>query len=101
MAEGLLHEALPDWTWQTPRGGPSLWVRLPRPGANAFAQLATRHGVQVLPESALEARPGADQHLRVVFAREPGHVEAAVARLAEAWAAFRRSPVDELELARV
>ena len=83
---------LPDWTWRTPRGGPSLWVRLPRPGANAFAQLAARHGVLVLPESALESRPGADQHLRIVFAREPETVEPAVDAAGRAWAAFRRSP---------
>lgn len=101
VAEGLLHEALPDWTWQTPRGGPSLWVRLPRPGANAFAQLATRHGVQVLPESALEARPGADQHLRVIFARDRDTMEAGVARLAEAWSAFRQADAEHYELARV
>jgi DNA-binding transcriptional MocR family regulator len=101
VAEEAFAERLPDWTWRTPDGGPSLWVRLPRPGANAFAQLAARHGVLVLPESALESRPGPDQHLRIVYARDPEHVELAVERLARAWAAFRRSPVDELELARV
>jgi aspartate/methionine/tyrosine aminotransferase len=57
--------------------------------------------VLVLPESALEARPGADLHLRMVFARSPEIVETAVERLAGAWAAFRRSPVEELALARV
>ncbi len=76
-------------------------MRLPRPGANAFAQLATRHGVLVLPESALEARPGADQHLRVIYARDRETIEAGVARLAEAWAAFRPPPAEQFELARV
>jgi DNA-binding transcriptional MocR family regulator len=101
FAEQAFAERLPDWSWRTPDGGPSLWVRLPRPGADAFAQLAARHGVLVLPESALEARPGPDLHLRVVYAREPELVELAVDRLAQAWAAFRRTPVHALELARV
>jgi DNA-binding transcriptional MocR family regulator len=100
-AEELLHARLPEWEWQRPRGGPSLWIRLPRPGANAFTQLAARHGVTVLPESALESRPGQDQHLRVVYARDPAVMEQGVERLASAWAAFRRAPAEAFPLARV
>ena len=38
---------LPDWTWTEPSGGLSVWVRLPRPVAEPFAQAALRDGVAV------------------------------------------------------
>jgi DNA-binding transcriptional MocR family regulator len=101
IAEDRIADLLPEWEWQTPRGGAVLWVRLPRPGANAFAQLAARHGVLVLPESALESRPGSDQHLRIVFARERELLEEGIGRLAAAWTAFRGAPGGAFPLARV
>jgi DNA-binding transcriptional MocR family regulator len=101
IAEERISELLPEWEWQTPRGGAVLWVRLPRPGADAFAQLAARHGVLVLPESALESRPGSDQHLRIVFARERELLEEGIDRLASAWTAFRGAPGGAFPLARV
>jgi DNA-binding transcriptional MocR family regulator len=101
VAEDALAERLPEWQWQRPKGGAVLWVRLPRPGASAFAQLAARHGVLVLPESALESRPGADQHLRIVFAREEQLLVEGIERLAAAWTAFRGAPAGDFPLARV
>ena len=45
----LLARHLPEWTWEAPAGGLSLWVKLPRGDAGAFAQVALRHGVAVVP----------------------------------------------------
>ena len=45
----LLARSLPSWTWEAPAGGLSLWVKLPQGDANAFAQVALRHGVAVVP----------------------------------------------------
>ncbi|MFK4084038.1 PLP-dependent aminotransferase family protein [Kribbella sp. NPDC020789] len=57
----LLEQHLPDWTWQEPRAGASLWVRLP-PGT--WSQLAQRVGVTLLPGSVFG---GSDDHTRIPF----------------------------------
>ena len=40
---------LPEWTWTEPKGGLSLWVRLPGTDAVAFSRLAATLGVVVRP----------------------------------------------------
>jgi DNA-binding transcriptional MocR family regulator len=85
----LLHEWLPTWTWDAPRGGLCLWVRLPV-GSNAteFAQVALRHGVSIVPGNVASPDGGFADHLRLPFGQEPAVLEEGIRRLAEAWSAY-------------
>ena len=91
----LLADALPDWHWQRPHGGPSLWVRLPSGTAAAYAQVALRYGVEVIPGEVMS--PGADHrdYLRFPFTAEPPVLEETVRRLAAAWRDY--SPRDDVQ----
>ncbi len=89
----LLAEALPTWQWQRPRGGPSLWVRLPSGTAAAFAQVALRYGVEVIPGEVMSPSADHRDHLRFPFTAEPPVLEETVRRLAAAWRDY--SPRDE------
>jgi DNA-binding transcriptional MocR family regulator len=91
---GLLAEHLPAWRWQLPRGGASLWVRLPAGTAMTFAQVALRHGVEIVPGEAMSATPDHRDHMRFPFAAPPPVLEETVRRLSAAWAAY--TPRDEV-----
>jgi DNA-binding transcriptional MocR family regulator len=81
-------ELLPDWRFERPAGGASLWVRLPRPGATAFAQAAGRAGVALLPGPTFSCADGLDDHLRISFAPPLPEVLCGLGRVAAAWQAF-------------
>jgi DNA-binding transcriptional MocR family regulator len=83
--EGLLIEALPSWRWQTPAGGSALWVALPGVNAQVFAQVALRHGVEVVPGSATDPSGAHDNHIRIPFTLPEAEVTELVARLSSAW----------------
>lgn len=81
-----LRRRLPDWTWPEPAGGLSIWVRLPGgAGAEAFAQVALRHGVAVATAPALSPGDAHRDRLRLSFSSPPEVLEEGVARLAAAW----------------
>ncbi|HET6951037.1 MAG TPA: PLP-dependent aminotransferase family protein, partial [Acidimicrobiales bacterium] len=82
----LLAAALPGWHARPPDGGLSLWVRLPSGTADAFAPVALRHGVRVLPGSAASPDEAHLDHLRLTVALAPERLRRAVDRLAAAWA---------------
>jgi DNA-binding transcriptional MocR family regulator len=81
-------ERFPDWCFARPAGGASLWVRLPRPGATAFAQAAGRVGVALLPGPTFSCADGLDDHLRISFAPPLPEVLDGLDRLAAAWRSF-------------
>jgi DNA-binding transcriptional MocR family regulator len=83
--ESLLRERLPSWRWRRPDGGTALWVELPLANATAYAQLALRHGVEVLPGPALDPGGRDNTHLRVPFTPSPEVATEFVDRLALAW----------------
>lgn len=85
---GLLGEHLPDWTWQEPLGGPSLWVGLPGADTTHFAQVALRFGVAILPGSVFSAGGLGADHTRLPFTVPPGVIAAGVYRLARAWSSY-------------
>lgn len=85
MLSELLGEALPDWQWRRPRGGPSLWVKLPWGSASAFAQVALRYGVEVIPGEVMSPSEDHRDCLRLPFTAEPPVLEEIVRRLAAAW----------------
>ena len=82
---GALSEHLPEWTWDRPRGGCTLWVRLPSGDARAFGQVAQRCGVNVVPGQVLSAEGGHGDRLRIPFVHEPPVIAEAVRRMATAW----------------
>ncbi|GAA0586437.1 aminotransferase class I/II-fold pyridoxal phosphate-dependent enzyme [Kribbella sandramycini] len=86
----LLTERLPDWEWQEPVGGSALWIRLPDVDARVFAQVALRHGVEVVAGRAMDPTGEHDDHLRVPFAYPEPVLADAVGRLAAAWRELRR-----------
>ncbi|MCI2418578.1 PLP-dependent aminotransferase family protein [Saccharopolyspora sp. K220] len=77
-----LHRDIPQWTWDRPLGGLSLWVRLPGTDTDRFAELARGNGVAVAPGSLFSADRRYRDHLRLSFALSPELLDQAVAALA-------------------
>jgi DNA-binding transcriptional MocR family regulator len=90
-AGAALTGALPDFTWQPPDGGLSLWLRLPAGTATGFAEVAARLGVAVVPGALLSPQRKADDHIRLVYARPPDILDEGIRRLAAAWQHYRKS----------
>ena len=83
-----LAERLPEWTWTEPKGGLSLWVRLPGTDAVAFSRLAATLGVVVRPGPLASPDGGFRDHIRIAYGSEPDRLVDGVERLAAAWAAY-------------
>src|SRR4051812_575302 len=79
---GALADRLPDWTWDEPQGGLSLWVRLPEPNAEAVSQGALRRGVAVATATPLSPSTRHADRLRLSFSGPPADLEEGVRRLA-------------------
>ncbi|MFB9908463.1 aminotransferase-like domain-containing protein [Allokutzneria oryzae] len=88
-----LAEKLPSWSPHPVTGGQALWVRLPHGSASAFAQIALREGIAVLPGPGFDVHGGGDDHLRMPLLGGPAELTAVVDRLAAAWDRFSRSAV--------
>jgi len=82
----LLEAHLPDWRWRVPDGGSALWVELPDTDAQVFAQVALRHGVEVVPGSAMDPTGAHDTHIRLPFTFSGDTLAELVRRLSGAWA---------------
>ncbi len=87
-----LRDRLPDWTFEVPEGGLSLWVRLPGADAVAFTRLAASHGVIVRPGPLASPDGGFRDHIRIAFGTTPERIVEGVERLALAWAAYSPAP---------
>ncbi|MER5932161.1 PLP-dependent aminotransferase family protein [Streptomyces sp. NPDC002054] len=90
LLESLLSAALPDWHWDRPAGGGALWVRLPD-GADAsvFAQVALRHGVELVPGATTDPSGTHDTHIRLPFTLPDPRLHDLTSRLTAAWADYR------------
>lgn len=86
-----LTRQLPGWRFTRAGGGQCLWVRLPAGDASAYAQVALRHGVAVLPGDSLTVDGSGAAHLRIPFTTTPELLTESVTRLARAWRAYRRT----------
>ena len=82
-----LRRRLPTWSWREPKGGVSLWVRVPTSSSEAFAQHALRYGVAVAAPAALSPSGDFPDFLRLSYSATVEQLEEGVARLASAWAA--------------
>ena len=85
-----LAAALPGWTWTTPRGGLSLWPRLPGVDTDRFAVHARAHGVAVAPGSLFSPTGRHRDRLRLSYSLPPPLLDQAVKCLTEAWHTYRR-----------
>ena len=85
VAQEELARCLPEWSWTEPEGGLSLWIRLPGGNADAFVQVALRHGVDVTPGSAHAVGSGCDDFLRLSYGPTPDVLREGITRLAAAW----------------
>ena len=83
-----LEERLPDWTFDRPSGGYSIWIRLPDADAESFAQLALRHGVIVIPGPLLSPDRSFRDHIRLQFFQPDEVIEQGINALAGAWAEY-------------
>jgi DNA-binding transcriptional MocR family regulator len=92
LVEGLLHDLVPDWTWERPLGGACLWVRLPYGNASQLAQVALRHGVSIVPGPVASPQSGFGDYLRLPFSLTPDVLEEGLRRLAQAWSTYRPDP---------
>jgi DNA-binding transcriptional MocR family regulator len=82
----LIAAQLPAWRVpELPEAGLSLWVSLPVVDAAAFAAVASRHGVTVLPGTAACACGRHRGYIRVSFGSQLETLSLAVERLAAAW----------------
>jgi DNA-binding transcriptional MocR family regulator len=86
--EGLLRELVPTWTWDRPAGGLCLWVRLPAGDATSFSQVATRHGVTLVPGPMTSVDGNYGDRVRLPYVLEPTEMREGVERLARAWAEY-------------
>lgn len=99
---GLLGHHLPTWSFEVPRGGLCLWVKLPCGDAAELAQVARRHGVSIVPGHLAAPEGGLGDHLRLPLTLAPSVLEEGVKRLAAAWGAYlpaaerRRTAIDVL-----
>lgn len=84
----LLRDHIPDWEWTAPRGGLSLWVRLPGADAVVFSRLAGQYGVVVRPGHLASPDGGFRDHIRIAYGATPDRIIEGVLRLAQAWAAY-------------
>ncbi len=87
--EAAIRAAGTGWEWERPPGGQSLWVRLPGGDASAFAQVAIRHGVSVIPGPLVSPNGAGGDRFRLPFVADPEVLETAVELLARAWRSFQ------------
>lgn len=92
---GLLRDRLPDWEFETPPGGLSIWGDLPSPLATALAAVAQEHGLRIAPGNRFGVDGALDRYVRLPYALPVDQLDDAVERLAAAWGQLvsgRRSP---------
>ena len=89
---GALAWHLPDWTFTLPRGGLSLWCRLPEAMSTRLAVAAAGHGLQIAPGSRFGVHGGLERWLRLPFSLPPDRIHEAVRRLTAATASVQGIP---------
>ncbi|WP_246576466.1 PLP-dependent aminotransferase family protein [Actinospica durhamensis] len=86
LLETQLRASMPDWSWRTPEGGLSLWVRLAEgEESTALVHRAATHGLLLQSGPRFGADPGTyERHLRLPYTQTPDKIREAVRRLAAA-----------------
>ena len=86
LTTDFLERRLPDWQWQPPTGGVSLWVRLPRGTSRPTRRSTFRHGVEVIPGDVMSPAGGHGEYFRLPFTAPTDVLGCTLERLADAWA---------------
>jgi DNA-binding transcriptional MocR family regulator len=86
-----LRDQLPEWDFEEPRGGWSLWVRLPYPCADELVAATARRGVAIATGSNTAPDDLFLDHIRLCFPAEPPLLEEAVRRMRLAWEDVQRA----------
>lgn len=86
VLEQELRALIPDWTWRTPQGGLSLWVRLAEgEESSSLVYRAGTHGLLLQSGPRFGADPGTyERFLRLPYTQDPETLREAVRRLAAA-----------------
>ncbi|WP_027928147.1 PLP-dependent aminotransferase family protein [Amycolatopsis benzoatilytica] len=79
----------PEWTFEVPAGGLSVWCRLPEPMSTRLAVSAANHGVQLAPGSRFGVHGGLERWLRLPFGLPWEQLPEAVRRVSVAAASVR------------
>ncbi|MEU6890902.1 PLP-dependent aminotransferase family protein [Streptomyces sp. NPDC046557] len=80
-----LQRHTPEWSWQLPPGGLSLWVDLGEPVSSALSERAAAAGVHIGRGARFGVDPGTFEHrLRIPYTLPVDRLEEAVRRLAAA-----------------
>lgn len=87
---GALRTHLPDWRFRLPDGGLSLWVRMPHGSATQLAAEVERHGVYLAPGPVFSVEGGADNWLRIPYAKPEDTLMRAVEVIAATWTQLPR-----------
>ncbi|WP_327303523.1 PLP-dependent aminotransferase family protein [Streptomyces sp. NBC_01298] len=81
-----LERHTPEWSWQVPPGGLSLWVDLGEPVSSALADRAAAAGVNIGRGARFGVDPGTFEHrLRIPYTLPAQWLDEGVRRLAEAF----------------
>ncbi len=81
-----LRAQLPQWSFQPPAGGLSIWAELPNEVSTPLTVAADRRGVVLAPGAQFAVEGGLERFLRVPFAAHPPELlREAVRRVAAAW----------------
>lgn len=85
LLEELMAEHLPDWEYTRPRGGLSIWARLPARSSDEVIRAAAMHGVAVAGSSVLAAAGSGDDRIRLPFTATEAELREGIRRLGEVW----------------
>lgn len=90
---GEVSAHLPDWSFQIPTGGHTLWCRLPVEASSALVERCAAAGVLLAPGSAFSADGrGLDRFVRLPYTPDEATLSAAVTVIGQAWAHLRDRP---------
>lgn len=89
---GLLAEHLPDWEVERPRGGLTVWCRLPTACSTALTVLAPDFGIRLAAGARFGVGGAFEHFLRVPYTLPPSQLEVAVRALRAAQDRLDASP---------
>jgi DNA-binding transcriptional MocR family regulator len=76
-----LHQHCPQWSFQRPGGGLSVWCELDAPVSTRIAVVAQNHGIRLAPGSRFAAHGGFERRLRLPYTLPADVLREAVRRL--------------------
>ena len=88
----LLEQHLPEWQVENPRGGLTVWCRMPSPCSTALTVLAPDFGVRLAAGPRFGVGGAFEHYLRVPFTLPPEQLEVAVRALRAAQDKLDTSP---------